>query len=196
MNFLTLENELHYLKQLKEDSHEAYTALYNFYLPKLYAFIYNLTRSKQAAEDIVQETFVKLWMNRANINPDPETSFKSYLFTIARNLMLDEFRRQINHPVFTEYIEYANQIQLSENTTENHIDFSEFCTQLNKAKKKLSSRQLEIFHLNKESGKDIEAIAAHLGISPKSVRNQLSTALSILRKEMKDFVALFVFLFL
>jgi RNA polymerase sigma-70 factor (ECF subfamily) len=110
--------------------------------------------------------------------------------------MLREFRRQINHPVFTEYVEYTNQLQLSENTTENHLDFVEFCAELNRAKKKLSSRQVEIFHLNKELGLDVRSIALKLGITEKSVRNQLSTALTVLRNEMKNFVALFTFLFM
>ena len=189
-----LQNETDYIKGLKEGSHKAYSVLYQFYLPQLYAFIYNMTRSAYFAEEAVQETFVRLWKNRADINL--ETSFKSYLFTIARNLMLNEFRRQINHPVFPEYVEYSNQLHLSENETESYMDFNDFCAELNKAKQKLSSRQLEIFHLHKEKGYSVQYIAKHLNISEKSVRNQLSTATNILRKEMKRFVELFVFLFM
>ena len=189
-----LANESDFVKQLKEGSCEAYTVLYKFYLPSLYAFIYSVTYSKSFTEEVVQETFVRLWENRATIKLD--ASFKSYLFTIARNYMLDEFRRQINHPVFTEYIEYSNQLQLSENTIEKQMDFNEFRTEFDKAKQKLSTRQLEIFHLNKELGQSIQSIAIQLGIAEQSVRNQLSTALNILRKEMKNFMALFTFLFL
>ncbi|MDR0541348.1 MAG: sigma-70 family RNA polymerase sigma factor [Dysgonamonadaceae bacterium] len=189
-----LPNESDYIKQLKEDSHEAYAILYKLYLSDLYAFIYSVTSSKDFTEEVVQETFVRLWENRADINLG--TSLKSYLFTIARNYMLNEFRRQINHPVFSEYIEYANQLKLSENATEKQLDFSEFCEELHKAKKKLSARQLEIFHLNKELGQSVQSIALRLGIAEQSVRNQLSAALSTLRKEMKNFSALFTFLFL
>jgi RNA polymerase sigma-70 factor (ECF subfamily) len=189
-----LKNESCFLKQLKEGSHEAYTVLYEFYLPDLYAFIYSLTHSKNFAEEVVQEAFVRLWENRKTI--DLRTSFKSYLFTIARNYMLNEFRRQINHPVFETYSEYSNQLQLSENTIENQLDFSEFLKELDKAKQKLSLRQLEIFRLNKELGQSSHAIAQQLGITEKTVRNQLSTALNILRKEMKNFFTLFIFLFL
>jgi RNA polymerase sigma-70 factor (ECF subfamily) len=189
-----LTNESDYVKRLKESSHKAYTVLYEFYLPDMYAFIYSLTHSKDFTEEVVQETFVRLWENRTTINLG--TSFKSWLFTIARNYMLDEFRRQINHPVFTEYIEYSNQLQLSENTTEKQLDFTEFCRELDKAKQKLSPRQLEIFHLNKECGQAVQSIAFQLGITEQSVRNQLSAALSILRKEMKYSLPLFIFLFL
>lgn len=189
-----LENEFNYIKQLKNGSHEAYTVLYNFYLPSLYAFIYSITLSKNAAEEVVQETFIKLWENKEKIKL--EASFKSYLFTIARNHMLDEFRRQINHPVFTEYIEYSNLLQLSENTTEKQLDFREFCIELNNAKEKLSPRQLEIFHRNKELEEPVLSIARQLGITEQSVRNQLSTTLKILRKEIKNFITLFTFLFL
>jgi len=190
----TLINESDFVKQLKKGSHEAYTILYKLYLPSLYAFIYSITHSKNFSEEVVQETFVRLWANRATIKLD--VSFKSYLFTIARNYMVDEFRRQINHPVFTEYIEYSNQLQLSENTIEKQLDFNEFRAEFDKAKQKLSLRQLEIFHLHKELELPIQTIALQLGIAEQSVRNQLSTALSILRKEMKNFMMLFAFLFL
>jgi RNA polymerase sigma-70 factor (ECF subfamily) len=190
-----LDSESDCIKRLKADSHEAYTVLYKLYLHDLYAFIYSLTSSKDFTEEVVQETFVRLWENRATI--DSETSFKSYLFTVARNYMLNEFRRQINHPVFAEYVEYSNQLQFSENTTEKRLDFSEFCEELNMAKKKLSARQLEIFHLNKELGQSVKSIALQLGIiTEQSVRNQLSAAISALRKEMKNFLALFTFFFL
>jgi RNA polymerase sigma-70 factor (ECF subfamily) len=187
-------NEPDCVRQLKEGSHEAYTVLCNFYLPKLHAFIYNLTASKDTAEEIVQETFVRLWVNRENINPD--APFKSYLYTIARNQLLNEFRRQMNHPVFAEYIEYSNHLQLSENTIETTLDLQEFIAALNKAKQKLSSRQLQIFHLNKELGQPVHAIALQLNISEQSVRNQLSAAMGVLRTEMKNFVPFFTFLFL
>ncbi|MDR2472730.1 MAG: sigma-70 family RNA polymerase sigma factor [Tannerella sp.] len=179
-------NETEYVRRLKEGSHEAYTVLYNFYLPKLHAFIYNLTASKDTAEEIVQETFVKLWINREKI--DLDQSFKSYLYTIARNQLLNEFRRQMNHPVFADYIEYANQLQLSENTTETTLDFKEFIAALNKAKQKLSSRQRQIFYFNKELGQTVRDIAIKFNITEQSVRNQLSTAIGILRKEMKKHV--------
>ena len=188
-----LANESDFVKRLKEGSNEAFTVLYKFYLPSLYSFIFSMTHSKSFTEEIVQETFIKIWENRASI--ELGSSFKSYLFTIARNNMLDEFRRQINHPVFTEYIEYSNQLQLSENTTEKQLDFNEFLIELNKAKQKLSTRQLEIFHLYKELGQSAQSIALKLGITEQSVRNQLSTALNILRKEMKNFCMLFIFLF-
>ncbi|MDR1743672.1 MAG: sigma-70 family RNA polymerase sigma factor [Dysgonamonadaceae bacterium] len=188
-----LNNESHYVNLLKDDSYEAYTVLYKFYMPKLYAFIYNMTRLKDFSEEVVQETFIKLWENRTTIKSD--TSFKSYLFTIARNYMLDEFRRQINHPVFAEYINYSNHLNISENTTEHRLDFQDFRAELDKAKKKLTSRQAEIFHLNKETGEAVQSIALRLGITEQSVRNQLSTALSILRKKMKNFIPLFLFLF-
>ncbi|GHV20337.1 DNA-directed RNA polymerase sigma-70 factor [Bacteroidia bacterium] len=189
-----LVNESDCVKRLKEGSPEAYTVLYEFYLPGLYAFIYSLTHLKVFSEEVVQETFVRLWENRTAI--DLKTSFKSYLFTIARNYMLDEFRRQINHPVFTEYVEYSNQLQFSENMTEKQLDFDEFRMELDIAKQKLSSRQMEIFHLNKELGQSVQSISIQLGIAEQSVRNQLSTALNILRKEIKNFLALFIFLFL
>ena len=84
----------------------------------------------------------------------------------------------------------------SENPTEQKIDLDEFNRRLEKAKKKLTPRQKEIFEMNKEYGLSIQEIAMQTAISEQSVRNQLSTAIQQLRKEMKEYLLLFILIFL
>lgn len=189
-----VKSEKDYINGLIANSYKDFTCLYEIYAPQLYAFVFKLTRSKIQTKDILQETFIKIWVHRKQT--DPDQSFKSYIFTIARNLVLNEFRKNINNPILSDYIEYCNLEELSENPTEQKIDFDEFNQRLQKAKKKLTPRQKEIFEMNKEYGLSIQEIASQIAISEQSVRNQLSAAIQQLRNEMKEYLLLFILLFL
>ena len=87
------ENEERHVAALKEGSREAFTMLYNLYADRLYSFALVQTKSKQMAEDVVQDTFLKLWNNRTNLNC--YGNVQALVFTMARNLIIDAFRRQV-----------------------------------------------------------------------------------------------------
>ena len=184
-----------YIKKLIAGSYDAFTALYHIYAPQLYAFIFSLTESDSITSDIVQETFIKIWVKREEIRED--LSFKSFIFTIAKNDVMNEFRRQLRNPVFTDYMSLQiSEEPFEENQTERNIDFDEFNRSLQLAKKKVTPRQAQIFELNKEFGLSIEEIAIKLNIKEQVVRNQLSLALNTIRKEMGRFAPLFIMFFI
>ena len=152
------------------------------YADLLYGFVLNLTKSPDDAEDILQETFLRIWQTKENLSL--ETSFKSYLYTIAHNLIIDSFRKKIDSVAFEVYIQSDAYQNYTENNTENEVYFDEFLDKLNEAKKKLSSRQLVIFELSREKGCSIKDIAEKRGISEKTVKNQLTLALKTLKSEL------------
>jgi RNA polymerase sigma-70 factor (ECF subfamily) len=159
----------------------------------LYGFVLNLTKSPSEAEDILQETFLRVWQTRAKISEDK--SFKSYLYTIARNLIIDSFRDQMKSVAFEEYINSEAYQSYTENCVEESIDFDEFQRVFEKAKRKLTERQLQIFELSRERELSISVIAETLHLSEKTVKNQLSLAMKTLRDEL-SYYYLFIFLFL
>ena len=89
-----------YLERLRSGSYRDFTKLYESYASRLYAFALHLTHSDALAKDIVQETFIKVWVRREQI--DLDMSFSAFLFTMAKNQLLNEFRRQANSPLFLE----------------------------------------------------------------------------------------------
>ena len=147
-----------------------------------------MTHSDALAKDIVQETFIKVWVRREQI--DLDMSFSAFLFTMAKNQLLNEFRRQANSPLFLE------DVVLNETAIERKLSFEEFNHRLEIAKQKLTPRQRELFELNKEQGITITEIAAKAFISEQSVRNQLSQALHVLRKELGKYALLFSLFFI
>ena len=149
---MIVEKHLHIdlIKKVKQGSYEDFTRLYFMYADLLYGFVLNLTKSPDDAEDILQETFLRIWQTKENLSL--ETSFKSYLYTIAHNLIIDSFRKKIDSVAFEVYIQSDAYQNYTENNTENEVYFDEFLDKLNEAKKKLSSRQLVIFEMSREKG--------------------------------------------
>ncbi len=174
-----IEFEKEYIKQLQDDSNEAFEYLYYAYSPRLYGFVLNLTKSADMAEEVVQETFIKIWENRAHIQPD--YSFKSYLFMIARNHVVNVFRRQSIITNLEEYGTLQDDIAFSDNNTENFTEVNDLRAYIEKAKTHLTPRQQQIFELSKEKGLSNQEIADLLKITKQSVKNQLSTSLHILQ---------------
>ncbi len=173
---------------------ESFQRLYERWVSRLYSFVYNYVKSEDVTDDIVQETFLRVWTHRHSLNPD--YSFKSYLFTISYHLLLKELRHQLNHPSMEDYVEYLHLLSTSGEYIEQHIDFERFQEELVKAKAKLTPRQREIFELNKEQGISVSDIASQLSISEQVVRNQLSASLKIIRMELQRYAYLLSFIFL
>lgn len=171
--------------EVKNGSEKAYKELYSLWVSRLHRFVFQYLKSESATGDVVQETFLRIWVNRSSLNP--KESFKSYIFTIAYHFLLKELKRQINNPSMEEYVEYQNTLSTSADEIPAGLDYDKFTKALEKAKGHLSPRQKEIFELNKEYGMSISEISSRLSVTEQVVRNQLSAALKILRTELRQY---------
>ena len=172
-----------YIIGLQKGSYSDFNKLYDLYADRLYGFAYNLTHSSEMAEEIVQEVFLKIWQMREHLSP--EYSFRSFLFTIAKNKFLNDLRNRLTLLSYDEYItQLDDATERGENSIESEFNFNELNEQVLQSKDKLSKRQKMIFEMSKEEGLSNQEIALKLGISEQSVRNQLSSALKVLREEL------------
>jgi RNA polymerase sigma-70 factor (ECF subfamily) len=160
----------------------------------LYKFVLHLTKSPDEAKDVLQDTFLKVWQSREDISPD--LSFKSYLYTIAKNLIIDTLRRQTKSVAFEEYINSDAYRNYSENDVESNSNFDDFKRSLEQAKKKLTARQLEVYTMSMEQGLSNSYIAERLNLSEKSVKNLLTLAMKTLRSELSHFNPLLLLILL
>ena len=179
--------------QLRNGSYEAFDTLYNQYFDLLYGFIFSLTRSHEIATELVQETFIKVWLNRQKI--DPALSFKAWLDKIAKNRLIDQFKKKWNDPLFEDYLNYCSDENLQMTSEEGSFDFEAFYILLNKAKQKLSPSQIKVFELCKEQDYSATEVARQLQISEQAVYNYLSQAKAILQKEMSPHKSLLLWFF-
>lgn len=177
------------IERLREGSYEAFDELYRMYADSLYGFALLHTKSVVQAEDIVQETFLKLWNMRASLKE--EGSFKSMLFTIARNHVIDVFRQQINRPDFEDYIRFCEHESLVDNASVEKIYYDDFIDKLTIAKRRLTPAQRHVFELSREEGLSNAEIATLSNLSEQTVKNHLSAALKILRSELQKYNFLF-----
>jgi len=160
------------------------------YADSLYGFALLHTKSPFQSEEIVQNTFIKIWTNRHSLST--EGSFKSLLFTMAKNQMIDTFRSQINRVEFTDFIAYCEEHQVGYNPVETDVYFEDFYEKLYQAKQTLPEKQRLIFELSRENGLNSKTIADKFGISEQTVKNQLTSALKSLREKLKDFSYFFI----
>ncbi|WP_298486232.1 RNA polymerase sigma factor [uncultured Maribacter sp.] len=182
------------IEQIIEGNEKAFRKLFDTYRNDLYRFSLSMLFSKTYAEEIVQDVFLIVWQKRKTLNP--ELSIKSYLFTITRNKTISFLKKAANNRKLREEIFYKSQKYA--NTTDVYIRETELEKIKQDALNLLTPRRRIIFEMSRNDGKSYEEIAKELGLSPNTVRNQMSMALETLRNFLlhnRD-IALVLLLFL
>ena len=165
------------VQRFTQGNDEAFKALYIKYKPAMHKFILNFTNDPDLSEDIIQEVFVAVWLNRKNI--DPNKSFSSYLFTCVKNKVFDFFKELAKNRDLME--KNWNNFDTSRNETEEELDLLDLNELVTNAIRHLSSRKRAIFELSKFKGKTHEQIAEELGISKNTVKNHMVESLKFIK---------------
>jgi RNA polymerase sigma-70 factor, ECF subfamily len=166
--------------------------VFNYYYSSLCAFSNKYLDDHDACEDLVQDFFVSLWVEAPQLKIT--SSLKSYLFACIKYRSLD-FRK--HHKVIEKY---QAHILLTtegvENTTDQYYAESELRQAIQKSLEKLSPRCREIFELSRLKGLSNNEISEKLGISKRTVEIQISNSLKILRKELVEYLPLWIVVWL
>ncbi len=186
-----LHTEKELLKKLKEGDSFAFEVLFYKYRNKLKGFAKRLVPTQIDPEEIVQEVFVRVWFKKESINP--EKDFQSFLFSIAKNLILDHLKSAVNRKLyFVE--EHFHQDLMIEEVLESPIPENAE-EKLRNLILQIPERRREIFCMSRFEGLSYKQIAARLNITENTVDSQIRNALTFLRKEFRK-MAILVFLFL
>lgn len=162
---------------LKEGSPVAFNRLLDRYSPGIFRFAMSYLRNSREAEEIVQEVFLKLWKIRESLSP--EKSIDSLLFTMAKNGVLNTIRKARSQQAFYHYAGLFPQKNI---LVEDELDFRELEKILQLAITRLSPGRQMIFRLKREQYLSNAEIARQLGISVKTVENQVTAALAEIRR--------------
>jgi RNA polymerase sigma-70 factor (ECF subfamily) len=173
------------LKKIKDSDKDAFHLIFSKYQPVLFRNVYYQTGDYNLAQDIVQETFLKVWLNRDKLKP--EQSFFSYIARISRNLIKDHYKHQ---QVRTKH---QNSLpKPSESAYDNPeaaFNLSILEQQIHSiVKNHLPGKCRTVFILSRIEGKSNQEIADMLQISKKTVENQLYHAMKVLRKKLKKYL--------
>jgi RNA polymerase sigma-70 factor (family 1) len=171
------------LELLKDACRQSFEVLYHRYSGKLYNFMMKVSKGDSyTAEELVQQTFIRVWENRENVNP--EKSFISYLCTIAKNMLLNRYEHQTIQFIYEEYIK-AKSID-NKNITEEEVDRKLLEEYIEELTDKLPPKRKEIFVLSRKEGLTNKQIAQKLNISESTIETQLSKALSFMKGQLKQ----------
>lgn len=171
-------------RKIKASDERAFSKLFHHLYPRLVKFSWRYTQAKTSAKDVVQESFVKLWDVRTDI--DPSKSLRAYLFQTVRNRSLNYIR---DHS--------SDDIPIGD-LPHGHLKSSDYIPEItpeeNKDEKKmlqwidqLPDRQREAIRLSRFEGLDHEEIAYVMDISPRTVNNHIGAALSKLEKKWNNY---------
>jgi len=172
----------HLLERVKASDMEAFRTLFEHFQPMLFRHVVYRVRDVDLAHDIVQETFVRVWEHRFRIVP--HLPFFPYLLRISGNLTKDHFKHK------EVRARYEDQIPQPEQSAH---DDPEISFELNVLEREivrvvnddLAERCRAVFLLSRVEGKSNKEIADTLGISVKTVENQIGHALAVLRKRLR-----------
>lgn len=170
------------VKGLQRDDKKALDELYQYYYPRLYGFSKGFLKVEDDIDDILQDVFVKIWLNRRKIN-SVET-FNSWIFTITKNAILSYFREKTRHNEFESRLQ---QLATAEVVLHSEVEYEDLKKQTDKIIEKLPEKRKEIFRLSREEGLSYKEISEKMGISIKTVEDHMVHALRYLRGQLKGF---------
>jgi RNA polymerase sigma-70 factor (family 1) len=163
------------LRRLKQDDERAFDALFRHYSALVYRFAYSYLKSRPAAEEIVQECFIKIWEKREQLRDD--IPLKGYLFTTAHHAVLNELRRDQHHLRLHGHVAATSPASVA-----NEAEYQEMEALYLAALDRLPPKQREVFVLSRQQGLSYPEIAERQGVSVKTVEAHIMQALKTLRK--------------
>ena len=162
---------------LKQDSLDAFTTIHKRYYGVLYSHAYKRLPDREEVRDILQELFTYLWNNRQSINFNVD--LKAYLYTAARNKILNVFKHQ---KVKNDYVtSFENFLIIDASTPDEVLRVKELIVLIDAEVSALPPQMRLIFQLSRNANLSHHEIAEELNISPLTVKKQVNNSLRILR---------------
>ena len=182
-------NEEELLRKYKNEDREAFNVLVQRYASSVYAFLHRYLKSSDDAEDITQEAFLRAWINARKFNK--LKSFKSWLFSIAKNAALDLLKKKKEIP-FSNFTDESGDNVLEASLVDEEPLPDELFERantgeiLNNALQRLSPEQREILSLHYDGDLTFKEIGEVVNESMNTVKTKHFRALSVLRKRLQE----------
>ncbi|MFD2287594.1 RNA polymerase sigma-70 factor [Pedobacter petrophilus] len=170
------------LNDVRNGDSVAFNEIYHKYRQKIYGYAHHFTRCREAAEELTQDTFVRLWENRAKI--DPERNFDAFLYTLIRNNFLTTLRKKAREKAYSH--ENLKQEQ-SFNAIEDELNAKESERLAKDAIETFSPQVKKIYLMSRHDHHTHEEIAQLMGISKNTVNNHLKKSLGVMRKYFRTY---------
>ena len=180
-NSTQIEKEL--LAQVAAGNEQSFKILFSTYNERLLNYIFTIIKSREVAEEVVMDVFLKIWLGRDIITQIE--NFDAFIFRVAHNRSIDILRSIARAPEFRDML--WEELQLSgSDTADAYILHKEFQTKLREAVSLLSVQRRKAYQLSRDEDMSHEQIARHLGLSRNTVNNHIVEAQRFIRSYLSD----------
>jgi RNA polymerase sigma-70 factor (ECF subfamily) len=178
----TADSDAALMQRLQAGDTGAFQALYERHHRAVFGFLLRSLADRHAAEDLLQETFLRVFVHREAYRPT--AAFRTWLFTIARNLLIDRFRAVRGKPEPDDPEALSTLSALGALPLER-AEGRQLAERLEAAIEQLPRSQREVLLLSRVAGLDHQEIAQVIGASPQAVRVALHRALRRLHRQLE-----------
>lgn len=174
---------------ISKDSEPAFETLYIRYAEALTGFAMARLASAEEAGDMVHDLFVHFWEQRHQISI--HSNVRGFLFASVRYRIIDHIRKSAVRERYAKQLESFTGVVPA---TQQELEAKEMEIRIRKIAHDLSPRVREVFFMSRFDYLSVDEIAARLGTSSQTIKNQLTTAISFIRSRLISLVALLLFL--
>lgn len=177
-----LYDEKELLLLIAQGDAAAFRSMYEKYWNGVYSSALYYFQSPVTAQDVVQEVFLKLWINRNKLVQ--VENFGAYLKILTRNLIIDMLRRKV--PLNTISDAGDEKIPEKEAVPDRQLETKEIAEHIRIAISLLTPQQLQVYNLRREKELPLKEVAEQLGIAYNTAREHMSLALQSIRAYLKE----------
>lgn len=171
------------VEALKRGSMRAFNIIYQRYAKRLLIYVGRTTRNQEDAEEIVHDIFINLWSNRTSL--DTRYNLSSLLFSIAYKRKIDFYHQSMRTPVLEDYLSVQDELATTDAAPLEYEDFMNIFT---RALNRIPEQQRKYIVLSRIEELSNKEIAERLNVSDKTVRNELSAGIKMLRRELSNII--------
>lgn len=173
------------IKALRLGDKRAFEIIFDRYWFKLYHVAYSRLKSREEAEEIVQDIFTSIWKNHDTLLI---SNLSFYLFASVRKRTINTLRSKLTHQKYWDY--YSRFFKDYAESTEEDLQLAELNNEIEKAILKLPEKSQAVFRLNRIQGLSVGEIAESLHTPQRTIEHHLTRSIRELRIHLKDYILL------
>ncbi len=186
MAFRGLNNEADLLTLISLGDEGAFRKIFDFYGRRLNSYVLRITDNEEMAEEIVMDAFLKIWVNRADLQNIQ--NFDAYLYTLVRNRAFNAIKRIAKESEIIKELSHTNTEY--QECTEETVIYKDYKHLLDEALNKLPPQQRLAYTLSRNEGLKYDEIATALNLSKNTVKAHLKKAVGTLRVVFSNYLML------